>query len=145
MVQLLGPGHAIECTTVVAMLIESAAVYATFSLLFLIPYALNGPISYTFLQVLGEAQLIAPLLIIYREAQGKGWISQASSVVSSTVKVDRDVHVERFTDIQFVSQISSSCSGGTCTLELASKQDTSGQMTVDVEEVRRKVIEMHGL
>ncbi|KAG9307914.1 hypothetical protein JVU11DRAFT_9668 [Chiua virens] len=145
MVQLLGPGHATECTTVVAMLIESAAVYATFSLLFLIPYALNSPISYTFLQVLGEAQLIAPLLIIYREAQGKGWISQASSVVSSTVNVDRDVHIERFTDLQFVSQISSSRSGGTRTLELTSKQDPSGPMTVDVEEVRREDIEMHAL
>lgn len=56
MVQLLGPGHGTECTTIVAMLVESAAVYATFSLLFLIPFALDNPVSYTFLQVLGEAQ-----------------------------------------------------------------------------------------
>lgn len=57
MVRLLGPGHATECTTVVAVLVESAAVYATFSLLFLIPFALNNPVSYAFLQVLGEAQV----------------------------------------------------------------------------------------
>lgn len=56
-VNLLGSGHATECTTVVAVLVESAAVYATFSLLFLIPFAINHPISYTFLQVLGEAQV----------------------------------------------------------------------------------------
>lgn len=57
MVRLLGPGHATECTTVVAMLVESAAVYATFSLLFLIPFTMQNVVSYTFLQVLGEAQV----------------------------------------------------------------------------------------
>lgn len=57
MVQLLGPGHAIECTTVVAMVIESAAVYTTVALLFLIPFLLQNPVSYTFVQVIGEAQV----------------------------------------------------------------------------------------
>lgn len=57
MAQLLGPGHATECTTVVAMLIESAAVYTTFVLLFLIPFALQNSVSYTFVQVMGEAQV----------------------------------------------------------------------------------------
>lgn len=55
--RLLGPGHVTECTTFVAVLIESASIYATFSLLFLIPFALGSPVSYTFLQVLGEAQV----------------------------------------------------------------------------------------
>jgi len=57
MVELLGPGHAAECTTFVAMVIESAAVYTTFALLFLIPFLVNNPVSYTFLQVIGEAQV----------------------------------------------------------------------------------------
>lgn len=57
MVQLLGPGHAAECTTVVAMLIESAAVYTTFTLLFLVPYLMQNPVSFTFVQVMGEAQV----------------------------------------------------------------------------------------
>ena len=57
MVQLLGPGHATECTTVVAMLIESAAVYTTFALLFLIPFVMQSSVSYTFVQVIGEAQV----------------------------------------------------------------------------------------
>ncbi|KAG6380479.1 hypothetical protein JVT61DRAFT_8632 [Boletus reticuloceps] len=106
MVQLLGPGHATECTTVVAMLVESAAVYTTFVLLFFIPYLMQNPISYTFVQVAGEAQLIAPLLIIYREAQGKGWISSASSVSSTTAHGDCDIHIGRFSDIEFASDAS---------------------------------------
>lgn len=57
MAQLLGPGHVTECTTVVAMLVESAAVYSTFTLLFLIPFLMQSPISSAFLQVLGEAQV----------------------------------------------------------------------------------------
>ncbi|KAG6374940.1 hypothetical protein JVT61DRAFT_3692 [Boletus reticuloceps] len=57
MVQLLGPGHATECTTAVAMLVKSTAVYTTFVLLFFIPFLLQNPTSYTFVQITGEAQM----------------------------------------------------------------------------------------
>jgi len=137
MVQLLGPGHATECTTVVATLIESAAVYTTFVLLFLIPFAMQSPISYTFVQVMGEAQLIAPLLIIYREALGKGWISSASSVNSTTANGDFDIHIGRFTDIQFASDASYPHMTDMHTLEFASKEGSPGQVAMDVEEVSR--------
>jgi len=113
------------------MIVESAAVYTAFSLLFLVPFAVNDPISYTFLQVLGEAQLIAPLLIIYREAQGKGWISSGSTVGTGTNHEDHSVRIGRFTDIQFASDLSYSHSTGTRTLELASKRDSAGDVTVD--------------
>jgi hypothetical protein len=136
MVQLLGPGHAAECTTVVAMLIESAAVYTTFTLLFLVPYLMQNPVSFTFVQVMGEAQLIAPLLIIYREAQGKGWISSAASVGSATGNGDYDIHIGRFTDIEFASDVSYS---DRRTLDYASKYGSSGHLALEgtIEEVRR--------
>ncbi|KAH0831410.1 hypothetical protein J3R83DRAFT_14080 [Lanmaoa asiatica] len=140
MVQLLGPGHATECTTVVAMLVESAAVYATFSLLFLIPFAMNNPVSYTFIQVLGEAQLIAPLLIIYREAQGKGWIS----IVSSVNLVDR----QWWWRYSYRTVHRHSIRAGMRTLDLPSKQDSFGQVVAEVEvevEVRKGGREEHEL
>lgn len=64
MIMVLGPGHASECTSIAAMLVESASVYSTFSLLFLIPFAMKSPISYTFLQVLGEAQVSTPDILL---------------------------------------------------------------------------------
>lgn len=86
-------------------------------------------------------QLIAPLLIVYREAQGKGWISSGSSLASGPANGDRDIRIGRFTDMEFASGLSYSQSAGTHTLDLASKpdQESSGQVAVDVavEEVSR--------
>jgi hypothetical protein len=98
---LLGPGHVAEHTSIESMIVESAAIYSTFSLLFLIPFALKSPVANVFMQVLGEAQLIAPLLIIFREAEGHGWISSTLSAASSS-KIA--VPLAQFSDIQFTSQ-----------------------------------------
>jgi hypothetical protein len=54
---LLGPDHVMEHTSIVSMIIESAAIYSTFSLLFLIPFATKSAVANTFLQVLGEGQV----------------------------------------------------------------------------------------
>ncbi|KAG2743603.1 hypothetical protein P692DRAFT_20810135 [Suillus brevipes Sb2] len=97
---LLGPGFVAEHTSIESMIVESAAIYSTFSLLFLIPFAISSPVANVFLQVLGEAQLIAPLLIIFREAQGTGWISSALSMSSSRTAVQS----AQFSDIEFTSR-----------------------------------------
>jgi hypothetical protein len=60
---LLGPGHVAEHTSVESMIVESAAIYSTFSLLFLIPFALKSPVANVFMQVLGEAQVSIIVLI----------------------------------------------------------------------------------
>ncbi|KAG6378007.1 hypothetical protein JVT61DRAFT_14805 [Boletus reticuloceps] len=120
MVQPLEPGHATECTTVVAMLVESAAVYTTFVLLFFIPFLLQNPISYTFVQVAGKAQLIAPLLIIYREAQG-----------------DCDIHIGRFSDNEFASDASYPHAPGVRTTDVSSKPNSSLSFEGRGEEIRR--------
>ncbi|KAG1850819.1 hypothetical protein DFJ58DRAFT_793205 [Suillus subalutaceus] len=98
---LSGPEHVAEHTSVESMIVESAAIYSTFSLLFLIPFATKSPVANVFMQVLGEAQLIAPLLIIFREAEGKGWISSALSAASSSKTA---VPLAQFSDIEFTSQ-----------------------------------------
>ncbi|KAH7924810.1 hypothetical protein BV22DRAFT_1129493 [Leucogyrophana mollusca] len=69
----LGPGHGSHYTSIAAMIVESASLYSVFSLLFLIPFAVGSPVSNTFIQILGEVDIIASLLIIYRVLQGKAW------------------------------------------------------------------------
>lgn len=59
--------------SVAAMLIESALLYAAFALSFLITYAQGNSASLMLLSILGQVQSIAPLLIVLRVAQGRGW------------------------------------------------------------------------
>ncbi|KAJ7140380.1 hypothetical protein C8R46DRAFT_1233825 [Mycena filopes] len=61
--------------TLTAMLVESAAVYSVDGLIFLISYGINSPVQNLALPLLGQTQSIAPLLIILRMAQGRGWTS----------------------------------------------------------------------
>ncbi|KZT03126.1 uncharacterized protein LAESUDRAFT_762120 [Laetiporus sulphureus 93-53] len=78
---VLGPGHASHYTGVAAMIVESAALYSAFTLLFIIPFGMGNPIANTFLQALSEVQIIAPFLIIYRVTQGKGWSATTSRMI----------------------------------------------------------------
>ncbi|TFK50661.1 hypothetical protein OE88DRAFT_1701456 [Heliocybe sulcata] len=57
-----------QYTWIVAMLIESSALYVLFSLLFLIPFGLHHPMQNLFIQMLGQVQIIGQLLIICRVA-----------------------------------------------------------------------------
>jgi hypothetical protein len=77
-----------------AIIIESAAIYSICSLLYLVPYTLNSPISYAFMQLLGEAQVVAPLLIIYRIALGKAWTTR-----STTLMDENSIQLRRPSDL----------------------------------------------
>ncbi|KAH0831246.1 hypothetical protein J3R83DRAFT_13860 [Lanmaoa asiatica] len=77
--RVLGPGYGMLYTSFAAMIVESAAVYAICSLLYLVPYAINSPLANAFMQILGEAQVIAPLLIIYRVSEGKAWTREMAT------------------------------------------------------------------
>lgn len=55
--KILGPGHGTQYTTIASMLVESAALYAVFALLFLIPFAMGSPITNISLQALSEIQV----------------------------------------------------------------------------------------
>jgi hypothetical protein len=82
--KVLGPRHGTEYTSVAAMIVESSLLYSVFALLFLIPFALNNAIQNVFLQLLGEVQIIAPLLITYRVAYGGAWGNGTSRDLLST-------------------------------------------------------------
>ncbi|TFK55089.1 hypothetical protein OE88DRAFT_1642333 [Heliocybe sulcata] len=75
----LGHAYGTYYTSVAAMLVESASLYAACSLLFLVPYVLNHPLQNIFMQVLSQVQIIAPLLVIFRVASGHGITSTALS------------------------------------------------------------------
>lgn len=79
--KVLGLGHGAMYASFAAIVIESAAIYSICSLLYLVPYTLNSPISYAFMQLLGEAQVVAPLLILYRIAVGKAWTTRSNTLM----------------------------------------------------------------
>ncbi|KZV68536.1 hypothetical protein PENSPDRAFT_609927 [Peniophora sp. CONT] len=79
----LGNRYGTQYTSIAAMIVESAAIYSAFSLLFLVPFGLNSPISEIFLQSLGQVQISATFLIIFRVAQGKAWSSSVATQVTT--------------------------------------------------------------
>lgn len=60
--KVLGPAYGMLYAGFAAMIIESAAVYAICSLLYLVPFAVNSPMAAAFLQILGEAQVTCSLV-----------------------------------------------------------------------------------
>ncbi|KAJ7493629.1 hypothetical protein FB451DRAFT_446806 [Mycena latifolia] len=83
--KLLGPDarHSSQYVSAAAMLIESAALYAIWSMGFLICYAHGTPLQNVLLPPLGQVQGIAPVLILFRVAQGRAW---SLSTVSATLE-----------------------------------------------------------
>lgn len=77
--KVLGSGYGTQYTSVAAMIIESAALYSTFSVAVLALFAIGNPISATFIEALTQVQIIAMLLIVFRVAQGKGWSQETFS------------------------------------------------------------------
>ncbi|KAF5329904.1 hypothetical protein D9758_018697 [Tetrapyrgos nigripes] len=82
--KLLGYHSSSPYTTVSAMLIESAFIYSSTGLAFLISYGVNSPVQNLFLPLLGQVQSIAPLLIILRVAEGKGWSKDTANAITHT-------------------------------------------------------------
>ncbi|PBK76494.1 hypothetical protein ARMSODRAFT_1078617 [Armillaria solidipes] len=72
---VLGPSHGSHYTSVLAIVIESAALYSLWALIFLITYARNNPVQNILLPPLGQIEGIAPLLIILRVIRGRAWNS----------------------------------------------------------------------
>ncbi|KIK65899.1 hypothetical protein GYMLUDRAFT_951611 [Collybiopsis luxurians FD-317 M1] len=69
----MGSSHGSQYTSLVAIVVESAAIYSSFALAFLIPFGLNSPVAQLFLQALSLIQGATTFLIIFRIAQGKAW------------------------------------------------------------------------
>ncbi|CCM06167.1 uncharacterized protein FIBRA_08408 [Fibroporia radiculosa] len=84
--RVLGPRHGSHYTGIAAMIVESAALYSAFALLLIIPFGMNNSLANVFLQSLSQVQVIAPLLIIYRVAQGKSWTENTSLTMNGKDK-----------------------------------------------------------
>ncbi|KAF7305433.1 hypothetical protein HMN09_00795900 [Mycena chlorophos] len=93
----MGQEHGQRFVSIAAMLIESAALYAIWSLVFLICYARGTPLANILLSGLGQIQGIAPLLILFRVAQGSAWTQDTANTGPMTFEhpvpgVRRHVH-----------------------------------------------------
>lgn len=53
----LGTAYGVHYTTIAAIVVESAALYSTSSVLFLVPFILNHPIQNIFVQLLSPLQV----------------------------------------------------------------------------------------
>ncbi|KAF9480756.1 hypothetical protein BDN70DRAFT_804686 [Pholiota conissans] len=88
---ILGKSHTSPYTSVSAILVESCALYATFSIIFIVLFAINHPIQYVFLSALANVQIIATLLIIFRVSQNKAWTKQATDSTLTALRFDSDM------------------------------------------------------
>jgi len=86
----LGPSFDQKSTyvSISAMLIESASLYSAVAIAFIVLFSRNDPFQNIFLPLLGQVQIIAPLLIVVRVAQGRCFtqksFEQTTTYMSST-------------------------------------------------------------
>ncbi|KAF7297455.1 hypothetical protein MIND_00979200 [Mycena indigotica] len=82
----MGATHGSQYTSLAAMIVESAAIYSTFALLFLVPFVINTPtsiaVSQLFLQGLSPIQVVSTLLIIFRVASGRAWSAKTTQTLT---------------------------------------------------------------
>jgi hypothetical protein len=93
------PEHGTTYLSISTLLIESAAIYAVFSLMFLIPFGLKNAFANVMLQALSEIQIITSLLIIYRVAEGKAWTNGTAARLNNTNTATQDISMS--TRIEF--------------------------------------------
>ncbi|KAJ8093874.1 hypothetical protein PM082_009741 [Marasmius tenuissimus] len=79
----LGENHTSKYASIVAMLVESYALVAVWTILFLGLYIAKHPVQYIFLAPLIEIQIISPLLILFRVCQGTAWNSNTEANISN--------------------------------------------------------------
>ncbi|TEB17274.1 hypothetical protein FA13DRAFT_1746843 [Coprinellus micaceus] len=65
-------------TSVWTILVESSALYGVFSLWFIVTYAIDHPLSKMLLPILGQVQVIAPLLVALRLSRKMAWTTKTS-------------------------------------------------------------------
>ncbi|PIL31163.1 hypothetical protein GSI_05860 [Ganoderma sinense ZZ0214-1] len=70
-IAFLPPEHAKQYLSITAVIVESAALYSVFAIMFLITYGLKLPVNLFLLECAQASQPIAVYLIIYRVAQRK--------------------------------------------------------------------------
>jgi len=97
----LGWQHAKTYTSIIAMIVESAALYAVVMLVFIITWATNSPAQGLLLYTASQVSSIAPMLVIVRVGLGRSTTeyttAQASSGVNSKF-TPRSIRLHTTTD-----------------------------------------------
>ncbi|KAG2022582.1 hypothetical protein CC2G_000319 [Coprinopsis cinerea AmutBmut pab1-1] len=75
--------HTKRYSGLVAIVVESAAVYSVFAVLFIITYSVDNPINQICLSLASSSQQIAGYWIIYRTAQGRAWTKHTLAQVTT--------------------------------------------------------------
>ncbi|KAL0578483.1 hypothetical protein V5O48_003532 [Marasmius crinis-equi] len=84
MLNALGPQHAKMYTSIIAIMVESAAPFTVLGIIYVITYARHSPTSIAFVQVWGDFCALSPQLIILRVAMGQAWSKETCGRLTST-------------------------------------------------------------
>ncbi|KZV91467.1 hypothetical protein EXIGLDRAFT_588119, partial [Exidia glandulosa HHB12029] len=89
--QSTSSAHSQTYLSVSALLVESAALYAVFGVLFLISLAVQSPVQNLILPAFGQILGIAPLLIILRVALGRAFNARLSQHGSGSARTSSSI------------------------------------------------------
>ncbi|KZT71134.1 hypothetical protein DAEQUDRAFT_138610 [Daedalea quercina L-15889] len=115
--KLMGVQHTSTYANVIAILVESAALYSIFAILFIVPFGLGNPVGNIFLQVVNQVQTVTSLLIIFRVATGTAW-SENTATKLSTGSFSQSIRLPPISDIAFRTNQSSTAAGSFQSKEL---------------------------
>ncbi|PCH42940.1 hypothetical protein WOLCODRAFT_73866 [Wolfiporia cocos MD-104 SS10] len=80
--QFLDAAQTSHYASLAAILVESASLYSAFLVFFIVPFALNNPLSAVPFQSMGQVQTVTSFLIILRIAEGRSWSGRITSPVA---------------------------------------------------------------
>ncbi|THH32554.1 hypothetical protein EUX98_g1618 [Antrodiella citrinella] len=83
----LGTLQNTQYTSIITLLVESAALYTFWALISVIACGVSSPVQFALLPALGQLQAIPPLLILTRVANGRALTRDTYSTVSTATKV----------------------------------------------------------
>ncbi|GJE95612.1 hypothetical protein PsYK624_117980 [Phanerochaete sordida] len=124
----IGTSSQLPYFSVAAMVTESAMLYTAFAFAFLITYASGNSASLMLISILGQVQSIAPLLIVLRVAQGRGWTVAQVKETKELTSNPRGVHSLRCLDPMRSKTNASTTVGGSADLggiELSERSTTT--------------------
>ncbi|KAJ4485577.1 hypothetical protein J3R30DRAFT_3281599 [Lentinula aciculospora] len=112
--KILGPSYAKMYTDIIAILVESAALFTVLGIVYVVVYARKSQTSIALVQVWGDFCAISPQLIILRIAMGHGWtkdtigrLTTPTITFSSHVDTEKDLPSLMTSPNHFSNQYSS--------------------------------------
>jgi len=106
--KVLGPSHAKMYTSIIAILVESAALFTVFGIVYVIVYARKSQSSFALVQIWGDFCAISPQMIILRIAMGQGWTKNTMGQLTSPSLFTKNSDAEKGTAFSDIHNINSS-------------------------------------